>query len=46
VHGVSFAANGSAVDASGHDIYFDITAFVTGRASRRAAVQVLQAELQ
>jgi hypothetical protein len=34
------------VEVQGRDIYFDITAFVTGRVSRRAAAQVLQAELQ
>ncbi len=46
VHGVSISGSGVATDATGHDIYFDITAFVTGRVSRRAAAQVLQAELQ
>jgi len=46
VHGVSISGSGVATDATGHDLYFDITAFVTGRASRRAAQQVLQAELQ
>jgi len=34
------------VDVHGRDIYFDITSFVTGRVSRRAAAQVLQAQLQ
>jgi hypothetical protein len=46
VHGVSISGSGASTDATGHDLYFDITAFVTGRASRRAAQQVLQAELQ
>jgi hypothetical protein len=46
VHGVSIPNGGSAADAQGHDIYFDMTAFVTGRVSRRAAAQVLQAQLQ
>jgi hypothetical protein len=34
------------VDAQGRDIYFDITAFVTGRVSRRSAAQVLQAQVR
>ncbi len=34
------------VDVHGRDIYFDITSFVTGRVSRRAAAQVLEAQLQ
>lgn len=46
VHAVAITANGGTIDAQGRDIYFDITAFVTGRASRRAAAQVLQAQLQ
>jgi len=46
IHGVAISGSGTAVDAQGRDIYFDITAFVTGRASRRAAAQVLQAQLQ
>lgn len=46
VHGVSIASDGLKIDARGRDIYFDITAFVTGRVSRRAAQQVLQAQLQ
>lgn len=46
VHGVSIAAGSGSIDVRGRDIYFDITSFVTGRASRRAAAQVLQAQLQ
>jgi hypothetical protein len=46
VHGVSVATAGGTVDARGRDIYFDITAFVTGRASRRAAAQTLAAQLE
>ena len=46
VHGVSIATGAVTADAQGRDIYFDITAFVAGRASRRAAAQVLQAQLQ
>jgi hypothetical protein len=46
VHGVSIDSGGGVIDAKGHDIYFDITAFPTMNASRRAAAQVLQAQLQ
>ena len=46
VHGVSIASGSGTVDVHGRDIYFDITRFVTGRVSRRAAAQVLQAQLQ
>jgi hypothetical protein len=46
VHGVSIATGLGRIDVSGRDLYFDITSFVTGRVSRRAAAQVLQAQLQ
>ncbi len=34
------------VEARTRDIYFDVTSFVQGRASRRAAAEVLAAQLQ
>ena len=46
VHGIAIATGPGRVDLRGRDLYFDITSFVTGRASRRAAAQVLQAQLQ
>jgi hypothetical protein len=45
VHGVSIV-DGVGVEAQPHDIWFDMTSFVTGHVSRRAAAQVLQAQLR
>ena len=46
VHGIAIASGPGSLDVRARDIYFDITSFVTGRASRRAAQQVLAAQLQ
>ena len=45
VHGVSVSTS-NGVETNPRDIFFDMTSFVTGRTSRRAAQQVLAAELQ
>ncbi len=51
VHGVSIVNGigpygGSRVDVSTKDVYFDITSFVNGRASHRAAVQTAAATVK
>ena len=44
--GGTLIARPGTVELQGRDIYFDVTAFVAGRVSHRAAAQVLQAQLQ
>jgi hypothetical protein len=45
IHGIS-VTGGLTVDARIKDVYFDMTSFATGRASRRAAAQELASQLQ
>jgi hypothetical protein len=45
IHGVSIV-DGVTVEAQPRDLYVDMTSFVTGHVSRRAAAQVLQAQLR
>lgn len=45
IHGVSIVY-GVNVEAQPRDVWFDITSFATGRVSRRAAAQALQAQLK
>lgn len=47
VHGVTIGSTpATPIDVRGRDLYFDITSFIDGRVSRRAAAQVLEAQLQ
>jgi hypothetical protein len=46
IHGLSISAGSGQIETTPKDVYFDITSFVEGRASQRAAVQVLAAQLQ
>ena len=45
IHGVAVNTD-PAIEVKPRDLYFDMTSFVTGRASKRAAEQVLRAQLQ
>jgi hypothetical protein len=46
IHGVAIYAGPGQVDLAAKDVYFDITAFVAGRASRRAAAETAVAAIQ
>jgi hypothetical protein len=45
IKGISVTSDGHVVDATVRDVYFDISGFVAGRASRRAVVETAQAAI-
>jgi hypothetical protein len=45
IQGIAVTSDGHIIDATVHDVYFDISGFVAGRASLRAVVETAQAAI-